>query len=168
MTTSFLPFRRFYSFQKSLRSYCHPGHCAGRLRLSSAPCNGKGGLTYIASYTQYVGLTMATILVERFLAQWRGRSPQLPKAEVIHLFRSCQLTVAPWKQSHNSFIHPTVNIHAAALAGGWPMWQPLNVAVAMSYWPDASRRVSCQAAAAMQQTVATRTTVLFFGCGDYR
>ncbi len=102
---------------------------------------------------------MATILVERFLAQWPGRSSQPPKAEVIRVFNSCHLTIAPWQQSHNSFIHPAVNINAA-LGGGWPTWQPLNVAVAMSYWPDASRRVSCQAAAAMQQTVATRTTVI--------
>jgi hypothetical protein len=35
------------------------------------------------------------------------------------------------KQLHSSFIHQAVNL-IAAIGGGWPRWQPLNVAVSMT------------------------------------
>jgi hypothetical protein len=39
------------------------------------------------------------------------------------------------------------------VVGSWPMWQHLNVAV-MSYWHDASQRVSWQAELSTVETVA--------------
>ncbi len=42
-------------------------------------------------------------------------------------------------QSHNSSLHSSVHIHAA-LGGGLPRWQPLNVTVATTYWRDANQR----------------------------
>ncbi len=48
----------------------------------------------------------------------------------------CTMAVAPEKQLLNSLIHHAV------LEGGWPRWQYPNVAVARSYWGDATWRVS--------------------------
>ncbi len=44
-----------------------------------------------------------------------------------------------------SQLHSSVNIHAV-LGGGWPRWQPLNIAGATFYWQDASWRVYWQVA----------------------
>jgi hypothetical protein len=59
----------------------------------------------------------------------------------------CDFVVTFVLQFHNSPLNSSVNI-LAALGGGWPRWQPLNIAVAMPYWRDVSRRVPWQAATA--------------------
>ncbi len=53
--------------------------------------------------------------------------------------QSCHMPVDFSLQSHNSLLHSSVQIHAAR-GGGLPRWQPLHVAVAMTYWRDANQR----------------------------
>ncbi len=64
------------------------------------------------------------------------------------------------RQFYNTSLLSSVNFHAA-LGGGWPIWQPLNIDVATPFWQDASMRLWRQ-----QLTVATRQQRhSSFGCG---
>jgi hypothetical protein len=87
----------------------------------------------------------------------RQRSSLFPASSFLEVAFSLQL--------YNSPLYSTVNVNAV-LGGGWPRWQPLNVAVAKPYWQDASQRVFWQAATGTAADSCDRTTVaLIFWLG---
>jgi hypothetical protein len=114
----------------------------------------------------YCFLPVVATPVEGILATWRTATRRIVATSEDGGRPCCQphqMAVAFSLESHTSSLLYSVHIHAA-LESGWHRWQPLNIAVATSYWRDASRRVSWQAAVAMAAYSCDQTmAALIFG-----